>query len=103
MTSTQRPGGEPVYTPEFWRRVEQLLKRAERRCEKCRVLNGEDITPIDGKRRAKRIYAKVLVQLRVGRWVHPDNLGLFCTKCKPGLRIRKAEPGKMGWLFDERK
>lgn len=81
------------YTAEFWARVEELMQRKPRQCERCFRLHGEESTRVTEKKKPKRrSFVQVRVALRIGRHVHPDNLGLFCTKCKRGAYVRRLAP-----------
>ena len=91
------------YTDEFWRKAFELQDQKVKSCEKCFVKNGEERTkPLEkGRKSVRRTWAVVRPALRVGKWIHPSNLGLFCTKCRRGDRVRmeKFKPEEhMAWF-----
>lgn len=93
------------YTQEFWARAFEMQNYRRKCCEKCFTKHGEESTNVLAKRKPKkRSFVEVRVALRIGRRIHPDNLGFFCTKCKRGnqLRVPKFVPGEyMESLFHE--
>lgn len=86
------------YTAEFWARVFALQDRTLKQCEKCLAKHGEEKTRITVKRKPKkRSFVRVRVALRLGKRIHPDNLGLFCMKCRRGayVRVPKVKPSEI--------
>lgn len=77
------------YTAEFWQRAVMLQNAKLKMCEKCFAKHGEETTnPYTKRRPRKRTFCVVRPALRIGRRIHPDNLGLFCKQCRRG-GIRK--------------
>lgn len=92
-----------VYTAEFWERALELQDMRVKVCEKCFVRHGQDISKLFDPPLQKKRLAVVRVALRVGKKIHPDNLGFFCTDCRRGhvVRAPKIKPSDLEQLFPE--
>lgn len=91
---------ETGYTAAFWTRAAMLQNAKLKMCEKCYAKDGEETMPSFTRKNPKRrTFVVVRVALRIGRRIHPDNLGLFCTKCRRG-GIRKSPKPQPAELMD---
>ena len=80
------------YSHEFWDKVVELASQPYKECEKCHFPHG-------WQRTKKSRPLVVTVQLRSGDALVPDNLGLFCDRCKRKRPKRTKEKVKDESLF----